>query len=331
MEANTEPENVETCIICSKGFLMSDNSKKVNLTEKCMTTMLHCSKLRKRHNLEMVIDSLLKNKQRAPVHNECRRIFTVMKRINSFLVKEEHSAEGKRKKANERRSWHNLFNWKSQCFLCGSNAIIDSGHPSNFQVHRVSTLPFRQKVIDICEVRNDNWETQVRLKLAECIDLVAVEARNHKICYFKFKMGRTQTETSTKDKGNHPGRPVCSDKAYNFVCLCEWLDKEGEVYTLDEIYERMVDFAQSDEYVYTKKRLKQKLEEKYGDFLMFSEIDGKRNVVCFRHTANYIINQIYYEERSSDPVEESLRVIKTAAKLIRSDIQDCDYNNLFYP
>ena len=93
----------------------------------------------------------------------------------------------------------------------------------------------------------------------------------------------------------------------------------------------MVDFAQSDEYVYTKKRLKQKLEEKYGDFLMFSEIDGKRNVVCFRQTAHYIINQRYYDERSSDPVEESLRVIKTAAKLIRSDIRDWDYNNLFYP
>ena len=144
-----------------------------------------------------------------------------------------------------------------------------------------------------------------------------MEARYHKTGYFKFKMGRTQTETSTKDKGNHPGRPVYSDKAFNFECLCEWLDKEGELYTLDEIYERMVDFAQSDEYVYIhKKRLKQKLEEKYGDFLMFSEIDGKRNVVCFRHTANYIISQRYYDEKSSDPVEESFRVIKTAEKLI---------------
>ena len=54
--------------------------------------------------------------------------------------------------------------------------------------------------------------------------------------------------------------------------------------------------------------------------ITFSEIDGRENIVSFHSTTNYIINKTYYEERSDDHVEESIRIIKTTAKLIRMNI-----------
>ena len=53
---------------------------------------------------------------------------------------------------------------------------------------------------------------------------------------------------------------------------------------------KMVRFSESRE-TYSIKWLKEKLKDCYSDHLCFAEIKGRKNVLCFKNMANYIINE----------------------------------------
>ena len=78
------------------------------------------------------------------------------------------------------------------------------------------------------------------------------------------------------------GRLTDPGMLYWFQRLCQLLESEGnaELYTLIELHAKMSVFSDGAE-VYTPKRLKQKLHEHYNDFLIFAEIEGRSNVLCF--------------------------------------------------
>ena len=90
-----------------------------------------------------------------------------------------------------------------------------------------------------------------------------------------------------------------------FNKLCEWLEEEAELYTLVELYERMIDIAGGSNDVYSVKRLKQKLQDKYKDFIFFAEIQGRKNVVCLRNMADFIINDKWYEAKKQNIQDKS--------------------------
>ena len=88
--------------------------------------------------------------------------------------------------------------------------------------------------------------------------------------------------------------------------------------------------SENEEKVYSMTWLK-KLQTKYKDHLYFSEINGKSKVVCFRHMANTIINEKWYQEKKNDIDDEAARVVETAARLIKSEIKETIYNTDMYP
>ena len=57
--------------------------------------------------------------------------------------------------------------------------------------------------------------------------------------------------------------------------------------------------------VYTVKRLKQKLQEHYQEFIFFAEVEGRGNVVCFKNMAKYIINEKWYSEKKANIEDEA--------------------------
>ena len=197
------------------------------------------------------------------------------------------------------RSQQTSFDWKSNCFLCGRDAIVDTRHPDRNDVQIVATIlsttvdistkkrtTFREKILNICMHRSDFWASQVESQLQNCIDLVAEEAVYHKSCYCKF--------TSYKSLGNSEnkvvGRPENKDMLAISTKLCEWLESEAELYTLSELHQKMKDLSGGKE-VYTVKRLKQKLQEHYKEFIFFAEVQGRANVVCFRNMVDFLINE----------------------------------------
>ena len=77
-----------------------------------------------------------------------------------------------------------------------------------------------------------------------------------------------------------------------------------------------------DEDVYTVKRIKEKLQDKYKDNIFFAEVSGRKNDVCFRNTASRIISDQLYNNMRSNADDKSKQIIETDVKLIKSDIRD---------
>ena len=75
------------------------------------------------------------------------------------------------------------------------------------------------------------------------------------------------------------------------------------------------------EIAYTSVWMKFKLNEHYGEQIVLTEPQGKSNVVTFRKTASSILHSFYTKGiNNQTEEEEKMKIIKTAAELIRSDI-----------
>ena len=115
------------------------------------------------------------------------------------------------------------------------------------------------------------------------IDLVAEEAVYRRTCHQKF--------LSNEGKSNQVDRPFNDDSNNAFNKLCLWLETEAgtDLLILDKLPEKMERFSESNE-AYSTKWLKKKLKDHYSDHLCFAEINGRKNVLCLKNLANYIIN-----------------------------------------
>ena len=116
-----------------------------------------------------------------------------------------------------------------------------------------------------------------------------------------------------------------------FNMLCNWLDSEAEKqYTLNELVLKMSEFSNGGT-VYSTKCIKQKLQYHYKDSVVFAEIEGRQNVVCFKHTVSSIISEKWYRDRKNREQEEAERIVETAAKIILSEIRAIKPNMGQYP
>lgn len=77
--------------------------------------------------------------------------------------------------------------------------------------------------------------------------------------------------------------------------------------------------------------MKQKLMEQFGDEIIITQLSGKPDVVTFRSNASAIMFGLYKEQRTKDSKSETMRIIQTAAKLIRCDIKSMDISCRSYP
>ena len=81
------------------------------------------------------------------------------------------------------------------------------------------------------------------------------------------------------------------------------------------------------EAVFGAKWIKKKLQEKYSDNIFFAEVAGRKNVICFKDMASYIVSDTWYAERKEDINDEAKRIIKTAAKLVKNNIKESIISN----
>ena len=77
--------------------------------------------------------------------------------------------------------------------------------------------------------------------------------------------------------------------------------------------------------------IQEKLVAKYTDEIVVADRNGRKNVVCFQNTARRIINDTWYSQREQKSETESIRIVRTAAKLVKASIREFIYNNEEYP
>jgi hypothetical protein len=278
----------KSCVICKHGF---DNDHSVTVYKKGLLTLITYSEIHGKLDLSAYLKQCMSKTPISSVlvHQTCRRDFTDMKRTRKNSVDYESPS------TKRLRSTMPSFKWKEDCMLCGKSAAIDVRHPNQSSaVHKVTTIPIRKSLLDCCERRGDSWGVEVQSRLLGCIDLVAAEAVYHNTCFSRFMLNKAPKANLTNNHGRHvdQGMHVAFEK------VCTWLECDGdaELYTLAELHAKMSELSKESD-VYSLKRLKQKLEERYGQFVFFAEVEGRGTVVCFRNMANYIIEKSFFKQK----------------------------------
>ena len=72
------------------------------------------------------------------------------------------------------------------------------------------------------------------------------------------------------------------------------------------------------------------LKEHLGDKIIQTEINGKPNVVTFRNKAKEVLYD-FYNNRDLDHEKDKMRIIETAAKLMKDDIKAVNTSHCNYP
>ncbi len=321
--------SADLCIICSKSFAEKPEEK-VHVAEKGLKTLIEFSDLRQDENLKSYLEYCICNQSQVivNVHNKCRRDYTNRRRQPKPPPQGTDCGPTSHKKI-KLRSDQGDFDWICDCFFCGHDAKVDD-HSDHSQIVHSAFIEFREKLLMTCDQRNDSWASEVRSRLLQVIDLPAADAVYHKSCYTSFQSGWSKRQ---KDSQEPRGRPADWEKMQAFNILCQWLEDEGvgDLYTLDELQLRMIDLTNNSMEVYCAKTLKQKLIAKYQDHVFFAESTGRKNIVCFRDMANYIVRESYSSEKNMTAAEQIHSIITTAAKLIKAHIFEKSYDNSLYP
>ena len=118
------------------------------------------------------------------------------------------------------------------------------------------------------EDRTNDLAISILSRLENCADLVAVEAIYHVHCYSMFLSQDKQHE--------HKGRPIHKEKTAAFTKLCKWLERDGdgELHTMKELMEKVKEFPEKDDEIYSEKSAQGKVKEKYNNHIFFTDIPG---------------------------------------------------------
>ena len=129
-------------------------------------------------------------------------------------------------------------------------------------------------ILKMCDNREDAEALAIKRRIMSCSDLVAVGTYDKK-CQDTFNLDSKSAQSI--------------EQLENFNKLCEWLESEGQLHSLSELFDKMKELPKPSTIAYaTKTYLKEILQLKYNFFL--AEMNGKSDVVCFRNVANFIIN-----------------------------------------
>jgi len=90
-------------------------------------------------------------------------------------------------------------------------------------------------------------------------------------------------------------------------------------------------FVDCCETTYSLKHVKSKLVDCNGNHIVFAEISGKKNIVCFQGMCSTVVSEKWHSDQVDSIADRSECVIRTAAKLIVSHIQETEYNISIYP
>eukprot|EP00794_Sanderia_malayensis_P002072 gene2072-2349_t len=82
---------------------------------------------------------------------------------------------------------------------------------------------------------------------------------------------------------------------------------------------------------FTSRWMKGRLTEQFKHEIVITEINGKQNVVTFRSKARNILHEFYKSYKSDDVELEKIRIIETAAMLLKNEIKECYCSTTTYP
>ena len=255
--------DVEKCVVCQE-----DKNEALSNCKSGITSFIEYAKQSKKTSLENHLETIKigrKTNQNVPpvkYHRSCQRNMW-----NDTYKDERDEAEAPtvKKSKTATRSSLDQFDWKTNCMFCGKTCKIDEKHPERVHdVHRCEYKGYRDVVLEQCQLIDDEEARVIGHRVRSCSDFVAAEARYHTSCRGQFNL-----KVKTKSSASKKGRP-CKE-ADGFEALCEWMETEGELHTLENLQNQLKVITGSED-VYCTRSIKRKLQEKYGSDISLNEV-----------------------------------------------------------
>ena len=183
------------------------------------------------------------------------------------------------------------FDFKMDCLFC-QNPITEREKRANkaYQV-MCKNREFDSSILKVCEQRNDLWAMEVKGRIAFVNDLHSEDAVYHQACSANFRIGKGIPQLYDDGPKSKPsakrGRPSDTDRESAFLFVENYLkENDDEQTTVNDLLLLMQEhLTHSSNDAFTSKWLKNRLTEHFKDEIVFTEINGKQNVVTFRSKA----------------------------------------------
>ena len=304
------------CPICTKDITPSESFNK--LTVKGVVSLLEASIKRK--------DAPLNASVGQKVHSQCRAIYTHPRKIEDHLKKEHEpsTSQGKRLRSKE------SFDFQSMCLFCVNKIEFKGSNTSS-----VSTLDTGDTLLEACRKRNDEWGHLVRGRIESVNDLPAADAIYHRTCYMNFTTKKSvpisQAGPAKKKAKLGRKKDLTTDKVFEELTILLENNYDTQI-TLYDLISKMEERLQnSSSAAYSRMYMTKRLKEHFGENIVFTNLPGKKTVITFRKKASSIIHDFYKAQRCEDSEIEKLRLIRTAAELIKADAKMISSDLTQYP
>ncbi|CAH0387569.1 unnamed protein product [Bemisia tabaci] len=204
----------------------------------------------------------------------------------------------------------------SRCLFCGKNLNTKS-KPSqdNKQTCLLADPNKVGSILSVAYSRKDSWGATVIARINAIGDLITAKVRYHTECNASFyRVQKFQTRGRLKSE-----------------CMTEWIkDIIKYLESADECQHSIPDLIakfplsveMTDKYAMTS--LKAALKNKFGQRIIFPQ---NTKIVCLVHSLENHFPKKWAAEINESEAEGKLRIIKAAAKIIRSDIQSLTYDS----
>lgn len=200
------------------------------------------------------------------------------------------------------------------------------------------TKDFQESVVQICNSRKDEWAEAILGRLASINDLHAADAVYHQQCSSNFRTGKRVPVKCTDATEHTPkqtkvGRPDSKHRTEAFMKVVHYLEEnDDELITINDLVLLMSENLKNSEYTpYSAPYMKTRLQQHFGQRLMMTTLTKKACVITLRQTAMSILHEFHKEQQRENTEDEKLRIIRTAAKLIESDVKSMDPQVDVYP
>ena len=274
------------------------------------------------------------------VHQMCRKDYCNPTRIASY-IKHLSTTETCDATTPLLRSKDHKFSFQENCLFCGQSVKFDATK-RGYEVFPVRTKEFQDSLREVCLERNDDWALKVFARLEFARDLHAADAIYHQQCSVNFQTKKQIPQSF--DEGHcapkRKGKPQDLAQSDAFLKVAKFLeDNDDEQITVGNLTDKMKEYLEADNESgdwhepYTVKHMKRMLIERFGDQIIITDINGKPNVVTFKPKASSILSDFHNASKkdSCDVDQEKIHLVKTAAKLIKSDIKDVKFKKESYP
>lgn len=308
---------MDSCIFCQQ--ILEENESVVTLTSKGCEGITEACKRR---------GDQIHTEPGQRVHKHCRRVYCNSNAISACTRKRKLDHNASTSDQCVLRSAEPSFNYKEHCLFCGKPDTYN--HRRAIKGHRlkqVRTGEFQTEIERLCDTRRDKWSERVKGRLNSINDLFAADAVYHQVCSVSFRTNKSipsQFATEEYPQAKR-GRPQDMSQREAFLKVIAYLqENDDEQITINDLIEKMKQYlldSCSDCTPYHFTYMKDQLKNHFGNELVITEVSGKSSIVALKATAATILHSFYRNSKLEDCDADKLRIIKTAAKLIKSDIQ----------